>query len=1053
MAEKKPEKGGGEAAKGSVDTSSATGLLGSAVKAALPIVVSAVVSVGFVAFAGKAILWTRFKALQVPADQVVKVVPQSEAIATGASLLLIFGLLGVLAAVAIYLVDRGGRATPGMSRGLLAVFAAEALVAIWLADGKSAESRVIASELVLLALGVIFWSTFVRGLVKREVPVPGRRGDRIREEAKVRAFYQEPKDGTPTSGIEPMGAVAAVAIALALGGFVFLIFLIFGASGQVALIAGLPSLAAGLVGAILFHLSRCDRGRLERERKEAVEARERKEKEDGKKRAKKERKKAEKRLRREADLRAELALRSGLRRRRLKPDRGGPLLPAETKDEPDGGTRPPGVRFVWRGLALAIAMVLVIVAIPPLILHEWWLAVALGSIAVLGAGLWRISRFGITRFVWYGLAVFISVPLFGTVLLIARNVDEPQVQPLALIRTTDGPDEAIQGLYVTETGKRVYFANVATEGCEEDVVRDSGRLLSVPKDEVVAMEIGPLQSVRQAGRSALEMSYDLTPGIETVGATVDLPGATSSASGQGAPGGASPDTGATGAAGPTGTTGSTGAARETGATGKAGATEATTATSPRLEDVGPAVRPYFGRGLRVEPETVSPGGEATLRMSQENKDVEGFGRSRAGHNLRLGGRVLDIAKESAGTASGAEYIELENGRLIRLAKEVAFEETMHEDFVPEGEAAEDEVVDEGPFVRIEDPVVLKPDEGSNAAFVKVEEVEGSLVVGEEKSVTLAGGELEGETWEAEEELPLKGRPLLRQAWHTDHIRFHVPEDARTGVVAAECDQLAGAPLLQVRHAPDAHIAVRVPRRKASVTFDGRKSVVGPPAHALPPPADGKKAPKLTWSWKVDGVRQGHRKLVRLRMAPRMAPYEVELTVTDREGVSDTAKLQVLRLPSFALAGLKKRRAQRRKKIREALEAARGEIEQAAADERPTAVELDGYTDSPGRVDPNARESLALDGVARGYFLREREDESEESTAGRRAIPVEELGHGERCPLTRHPTPARRHVDVFLLHQGVVVRAVKKCHALVRKSDTWHPRFDEEEESQPVSATG
>jgi hypothetical protein len=277
----------------------------------------------------------------------------------------------------------------------------------------------------------------------------------------------------------------------------------------------------------------------------------------------------------------------------------------------------------------------------------------------------------------------------------------------------------------------------------------------------------------------------------------------------------------------------------------------------------------------------------------------------------------------------------------------------------------------------------------------------------------------------------------------------VPEDARTGVVAAECDQLAGAPLLQVRHAPEARIAVGAPPRKSVLTFNGRRSVVGPPAHVLPPPADGKKAPKLTWSWKVDGVGQGHRRVVRERMAPRLAPYEVELTVTDREGVSDTAKLEILRLPAFALASLRKERAQRRKKVREALEAARGEIEEAAAAERPSTVELDGYTGSRGNVDANVRTSLALDGVARGYFLREREEDPEVPTEAGRAISIEELAHGESCPLTRRPSTARRHVDVFLLHRGVVVKPAKGCHALGRKGDTWQPRFDEEE-SQPGS---
>ncbi len=96
--------------------------------------------------------------------------------------------------------------------------------------------------------------------------------------------------------------------------------------------------------------------------------------------------------------------------------------------------------------------------------------------------------------------MFISVPLFGTVMLMASNADEPQVQPMALIRSTDGPEEAIQGLYVTEGDERVYFANVATEGCENEVTPNSGRLLWVPKKEVVAMAIGPLQGVKRPAK-------------------------------------------------------------------------------------------------------------------------------------------------------------------------------------------------------------------------------------------------------------------------------------------------------------------------------------------------------------------------------------------------------------------------------------------------------------------------------------------------------------------------------------------------------------------------
>ena len=274
-----------------------------------PALVSLVVSVGFVAFAGKAVLWARFSALQVPPDQVVKAVPEGEAVATGGSMLLLFGLVGLLAALGVYLVDRGGRATPGMSRGLLAILAVEAVVAIWLAEGKSVESQVIASEVALLAIAVIFWSTFVHGLIVRR---PGRHGDGEIREQKVRAFYQEPEDGDPTSGIKPLGAILAVGAAVALGGAVFLVAFAFGASGELATIIALPALAAGLVGAIGFHLSRFDRDGEEERRTEAIEADEQRAKEERKTRAKKKRKRAEKRLRREADLTCRAGAQVGL---------------------------------------------------------------------------------------------------------------------------------------------------------------------------------------------------------------------------------------------------------------------------------------------------------------------------------------------------------------------------------------------------------------------------------------------------------------------------------------------------------------------------------------------------------------------------------------------------------------------------------------------------------------------------------------------------------------------------------------------------------------------
>lgn len=136
-------------------------------------------------------------------------------------------------------------------------------------------------------------------------------------------------------------------------------------------------------------------------------------------------------------------------------------------------------------LAIAPPALLAVVA-PWLILDQRWLAFTLAAVALLGLGLWRLAHLSKGDFVWYGLAVALSVPLFGTVALATRNIDDPQAQPVAIIRHGDHGTDALQGLYVTEAKERVYFANVATEGCGKKVVGDSGRLFWIPQSEVAA---------------------------------------------------------------------------------------------------------------------------------------------------------------------------------------------------------------------------------------------------------------------------------------------------------------------------------------------------------------------------------------------------------------------------------------------------------------------------------------------------------------------------------------------------------------------------------------
>jgi hypothetical protein len=977
----------GEVPEEPKDEAQSTEYLKKAANTLWPLAVSAIVSVGFVAFAGKAVLWTRFQALQVPADQVVRVVPQSEAVATGASMLLVFGLFGVLSALGVYLIDRGGRPTPGMSRGLLAILAVEAVLAIWLTDGKPVELRVLASEVVLLAIGTIFWSTFVSGLAALDQEVPNlKEEDEEQQELKSGPFFRTDNE----LGVAKGPLCAAIAISVVAGAAALGLTLLVGGSSRLAWAIGVGVLGLVLLAAAL--------GRWHRFVQEKKKAAKKKKEDDEREKKEKERK--------QATLPARCA---AMWKALCGSSKGSPgVVTAPSPQPPDGGKRdadgdgdpdrekPRGMRLRTAGLVLATVLSAMAIAIPSVLLREWWLAVSLGTAALLGAALWRVAMLAEKRFVWYGLAMFISVPLFGTVMLMARNVDEPKVQPMALIRSTDGPDESIQGLYVTETSDRVYFANVATEGCEKKVTPHSGRLLWVPKSEVVAMAIGPLQNVEQAGKSALEMSYALTPGIETGSATIDLPEPAPAPEGD-----------------------------EGGGEEKEEKEEAT-GNDTRLKNVGPAVRPNFGTGLRIEPEVVSPGAEATLRMSHENAAVEGFGSSRAGHNLRLGGKVVDISKEPAEAAEGAEYIETENGRLIALAKKGSYVEVERGKFVPEEAAdGDDQPGGEGPFVRLDDPAVLEV--GGEAvseeepAYVRVEkDSKGRLKVAPgAKVVTLAGGVFEGHSWELEKGVALAEQPLLRQAWHSDHIRFHVPAEAHSSVVSVECDQLAGAPLLQVSHSPTARLEVHTSPRSTKVFFDSSRS------------SDEDEGEEIKRHWKIDGVRAGRTERIHSWMPPGRALHRIELTVTDKAGNSDTATLLMLRLPTPGFGvGIKESRT------KHAIVADRKAIDEAVEAERPKEIELDGYTDTPGRAAANLRRALGEDRKARRNLL----PEPDEFPQGERAIPIAELAHGASCLIypASGPRPVDRHVDLFVLNEDVIVNPAKGCHARSQQSAKWHP---------------
>jgi hypothetical protein len=1030
------ERESGKSSGSAADTQPAPGesvwpdLLKTAGNHLIPVLLTAGSLIGFVAFAGGVIVWTRFSAAKVPPDQAVNAVPRDELVAIGSSLLLLFGFFGALALVGAFLIDRGARATPGMARGLLVLFLVESVTAITIADELSVTRTIATAELIALPVGAALWATFVDSyvhmkddLVTRKTESPGPRrygmflfsgaisGDDYhrlttplvqatqcvcRPLARVKPLAwlgralarlwrnaaalghriarscapTDLSDRGATNG-HPLAGQAPILVA-AFGIVVGTALVAFDAS-DVSLLVWLSASLGLLVAFAAWRTL----GEAPGIRQRLV----------GKRRSMggEERKKGEKH---EEELKSKLTHdeyrllkeRQETSRKRRQESR---LL----------HERPLRLKLKGGGALLIVALLAAAVALPWCWLGLWWVGVSIATAAGLSIALWRIATFSTQRLAWYGVAVFLSVPLFGTLVTMAHNVADPQVQPMALIRNTDGPDEAIQGLYVTEADDRVYFASVATEGCDNRLKPHSGRLQWVPKSEVVAMSIGPLQDIKRAGSSALEMAYALTPAVETpAGDEASLTaGERQAAEVEEEPAGPKLD--------------------------------------KRLEDAGPAVRPFYGAGLSLEPEDASPGEKVTLKMSKPNRSdgVRGFGAIREARTVRVGGVRADILKEPARRVESAEYLETVGGTVLKLEKDEPFVRTGPREYAP---ASQEPGAKGRKFLKLIDPKVRAvSDHGVIEGGYFLE-----LVTRGRKRVP----ELENEQQSVElkghvDETGSRGKPMSEfleprprgQAWHEKEIRFEIPENASTGAVTVECSQLAGQPLLRVSHVPEARMSVRMQAGSDRVTFDSSHTT------------DGDEE-KISRRWNVAGLRRGNLPEMSADLPPRPGVYTVSLTATDESGSTDTAELYLLRLPASLLEKGGDHRSIRR---------ARGRLRRFVGNELPAAIEIDGNADDPGTPGYNAQLSLWRAEYARQRLLRKRATvpqnllQAEASAVQgpfKAEVPVRMLGFGEGCPVDpRHGRHLRnRRVDVFVLNKGVSMDPPSGCHPRRLKSTKW-----------------
>lgn len=597
MGGKKPKQGGKDQAGSQADGD----LLRAVGKRLIPVLISAGSLLGFVAFAGGVILWTRFHAIGVPPEQAVDAIPDGELIATGSVLLLLFGFFGALALVLAFLVDRGARPTPGMALVLLSIFALEGVVAILLVEGPAPGKTVIGLMLFLPPVVGAAWATRLGGLTElvddltprsRECCGPVDSLGFLRPAGELN--WGPPWVFAPFAilVVSTVAAIPLVALECDTA-----LRVVLGVSAVILL---------ATIGTLLVGDRIVDR-RVRREERKACAKRKvaRAEKDVGGTEPKADRRRIAKAKGKLTRLRAYLSGRWGCLCDVAEPR----SCRSETKENVEQRMRkrrPRRLNVKAWGWLLMIVLLTVAVALPSWWLDKPdWLVAGLLTAALATGAVWRVAMLENERLVWFGLALFLSVPLFGTAMTMARNLTEPKVQPVAIIRSSDGSDEAIQGLYVTETDDRVYFANVATEGCGEVYKRNSSRLLWVPKDDVVAMSIGPTQDVKSAGRAAQEMANALTPDIETAsGENVTL---------------RAPGEGGDSRAGDT----ADGEPKEPGT---------------RLVDPGPAVRPEFGRRLKVKPKVAAPGATVTLTRPKLKLKQEGFGDNSDGEKkVRLNG--------------------------------------------------------------------------------------------------------------------------------------------------------------------------------------------------------------------------------------------------------------------------------------------------------------------------------------------------------------------------------------------------------------------------------
>lgn len=411
---------------------------------ALPAIAGAISVLGFVTLVGGAIVWVRFFSAGLPADQAVRAMPRQELITIGAVSLVSFAVIGVIVVLALYLLDENGAASRKTFLGLTLLAVAE-FVAILLGFTELGHSEWLLAAWFGLSAFLAY-----RGLKDATKGLEAE-AERKADAEPLRAAWSEflaatdrRDDAAYRKTLTPQGPPPHWPIE----------------HHHRAAVASL-------------HEQRDWTRALDRWTEALPKDSE------ARKAAKK------------------------LPRDKPPPERDLDDAIDVALDEAYSEAGLDGAREFfrarWPWLALTFAVLAPVIYYLFQLNHddEVMVAAAAVLIAVLAAANFAVAR--ITRgFAWYGVTALASLIVFGAGVNIVKTIREPQVQPVALVRKSDGA--TLCGVYVTETDKRLYIGRIQGRDGEDAVGADAkaGRMFWIPLDDVEVVSVGPIQDMEDA---------------------------------------------------------------------------------------------------------------------------------------------------------------------------------------------------------------------------------------------------------------------------------------------------------------------------------------------------------------------------------------------------------------------------------------------------------------------------------------------------------------------------------------------------------------------------